>query len=210
MSDLDTRNRIVDKASEHFLKFGFSRVTMSDIATELGMSKKTVYTYFPSKEDLLAAMMDGMHQEIAGKIDSLVADQDMDFIQKILLLLDASAEYHTKINSHFLLDIQKSAPEIGKICDKFRGEHLPTVVSRLVEEGIQKNIFRKDIDKELVILMYIGAFQFLLQPERLSQLPFTARQILQAIGKIMLEGILTVDGRDRMAFLGDETILMTY
>ena len=42
---------------EVFLRSGFSRVLMDDLARELGMSKKTVYSHFASKEDLLRAVL---------------------------------------------------------------------------------------------------------------------------------------------------------
>ena len=51
-----TRARILAAAREHFFAHGFRRVTMDDLAQELGMSKKTLYAHFPSKTALLEAM----------------------------------------------------------------------------------------------------------------------------------------------------------
>jgi len=197
MSDLEVRNRILDKAAEHFLKFGFSKVTMSEIATDLGMSKKTLYTYFPGKEEMLGAIMESMQKETTAKIDALVADESIDFIEKLTLLIDASASYHTKVGGHFLLDIQRTAPHVGKGCNEFLQERVPNVISKLLEEGIQKQVFRDNINKDLVVMMYLGAFQFLLQPERLSQLPYTPRQVLEELSSVMLAGILTDESREK-------------
>src|SRR6266702_2427720 len=43
------RQRIVEAARAHFFSHGFRRVTMDDLATELGISKKTLYVHFPDK-----------------------------------------------------------------------------------------------------------------------------------------------------------------
>src|SRR6516162_3663968 len=51
------RQRIVDAARAHFFSHGFRSVTMDDLAEELGISKKTLYTYFPGKFDLLEAVL---------------------------------------------------------------------------------------------------------------------------------------------------------
>src|SRR5215468_11664853 len=51
------RQRIVDAARAHFFSHGFRRVTMDDLAEELGISKKTLYAYFPGKFDLLEAVL---------------------------------------------------------------------------------------------------------------------------------------------------------
>lgn len=52
------RKRILETAKEFFLEFGYKKVTMDEIADSLGMSKKTLYQYFPSKYELLSAVTD--------------------------------------------------------------------------------------------------------------------------------------------------------
>lgn len=54
VSHREIKQRVHETASEHFLQFGFSKVTMNEIAEELGMSKKTPYDFFPGKESPLA------------------------------------------------------------------------------------------------------------------------------------------------------------
>ena len=48
-----TREKIIELISEKFFREGFSRTTMDEIATDLHMSKKTIYKFFSSKEELL-------------------------------------------------------------------------------------------------------------------------------------------------------------
>ena len=47
------RQQIVEAARAHFFSHGFRSVTMDDLAEELGISKKTLYAYFPGKIELL-------------------------------------------------------------------------------------------------------------------------------------------------------------
>ena len=49
------KDKILHKAADMFLNLGFKSVTMDDIATELGMSKKTIYSHFSTKLKLVAA-----------------------------------------------------------------------------------------------------------------------------------------------------------
>ena len=49
------KEKILHKASEMFLNLGFKSVTMDDIASALGMSKKTIYSHFPTKLKLVQA-----------------------------------------------------------------------------------------------------------------------------------------------------------
>jgi AcrR family transcriptional regulator len=51
------RNRIVDAAYESFWRLGFRRSSVDSIAARAGLTKRTVYAYFRSKDDLLAAVL---------------------------------------------------------------------------------------------------------------------------------------------------------
>src|SRR5688572_22351428 len=48
----DTREAILDATDRLMQRFGFRKMTMDDIAREAGVSKRTIYTYFPSKEEV--------------------------------------------------------------------------------------------------------------------------------------------------------------
>jgi AcrR family transcriptional regulator len=57
-----TRRRILDAAYALFYKKGFTRVSVDDIAEGAGLTKRTLYYHFPSKDDLLAAVFEFHHQ----------------------------------------------------------------------------------------------------------------------------------------------------
>jgi len=51
------KDTILEKSKELFLRNGFKTVGMDDIAQSLHISKKTIYQYFPSKDDLVKAVL---------------------------------------------------------------------------------------------------------------------------------------------------------
>jgi AcrR family transcriptional regulator len=58
---VDRRSRILDGAGRAFLRFGFERANMADIATGAGVSRTALYHYFAGKEDVLRALLDDLH-----------------------------------------------------------------------------------------------------------------------------------------------------
>jgi AcrR family transcriptional regulator len=52
-----TASRILDAAFESFREFGLSRITMEDVASRAGLSRQSVYRYFPSKDSLIVALV---------------------------------------------------------------------------------------------------------------------------------------------------------
>ena len=195
--DQEVKTRILEQAREQFLKLGFSKVTMNEIADDLGMSKKTLYEYFSSKETLLMDAMTSMQIEATNNISKLVSDESLDFVQKLQLIMTEGARFHSKFSNHFWIDLQRNAPAIWKRCDDFRLEKMRKTTSLIVREGIRKKFFRSDIDEQVVVLMYMTTVQNLMTPEVLTQLPVTMQQLFENIIRIIFEGILSEDARAR-------------
>lgn len=59
-----TRRRIIDAAYQLFWRSGFTRTSIDSIAARSGLTKRTLYSYFRSKDDLLAAVL-AHHSELA-------------------------------------------------------------------------------------------------------------------------------------------------
>ncbi len=193
MTDDENKRRIQDKALEHFLKFGFSKVTVNEIAEELGMSKKTIYQFFSSTEVLLSDVITMLHERTANDIETLINDATIDFRQKLNGALDILTAFHSRMTPYILADMEKHAPDVCKANDDFKRQRIRAMWSRLVGEGIQKHIFRDDVDKELIVLIYAGALQHLLHPDTFNRLGLSVSQIHETIGTIVLEGILKRD-----------------
>jgi AcrR family transcriptional regulator len=204
--DQEIKARILETAREHFLKLGFSKVTMNEVAEELGMSKKTLYEYFPSKEDLLSEAMTSMQTEITNKIANLVSDDSINFVQKLQMIMNEGAQSHSKFSNQFWIDMQRNAPNVWKCCDDFRIEKLRRSTEMIVHEGVRNGFFRRDLNEEIVVTMYLSAVQNLMKPEVLAHLPVTMQQLFESIIKIIFEGILTEDARaNRLARVLEST-----
>src|SRR5690606_27605255 len=65
------KDKILDKAAEMFLNLGFKSVTMDDIAIELGISKKTIYQHFTTKNDLVESVTFYVFESINNGISSI-------------------------------------------------------------------------------------------------------------------------------------------
>lgn len=67
----DIKTEILQKSTEMFLDLGFKSVTMDDISSEMGMSKKTLYSYFKNKEELITEVTLAISNTICGGIDNI-------------------------------------------------------------------------------------------------------------------------------------------
>ena len=63
-----TRRRIIDAAYEVFYKAGFARASVDAIAEAAGVTKRTLYYHFDSKDALIAAVLDAQHELVLARI----------------------------------------------------------------------------------------------------------------------------------------------
>ena len=71
----DIKHEIVKLSIERMKQVGIRSVSVDDICHELGISKKTFYVYFSSKDDLVEALLHVHEQKMANEVQRLVADR---------------------------------------------------------------------------------------------------------------------------------------
>ena len=72
----DQKVHIIKTAGELFFRLGIRSVSIDDICSELGMSKKTFYVYFASKDELIEELLQANINYIARKMESFLAIED--------------------------------------------------------------------------------------------------------------------------------------
>jgi AcrR family transcriptional regulator len=203
----EVKERILSYAEQLFLQFGYSKVTMDEIAAGVGMSKKTLYKFFPGKEALVKEMITSMKCSIDDHIESVWTNEDMDFMDKLKSVMNFIGKQTTKLHGPLLEDLHKNIPEVWKEIHDFRKANAVKRFTTFINEGVERGVFREDIDKQLIVLFYLHAIQGMINPEALSQLPFTANQVFDAIIRIVFEGILTEEGRHEYLSYNNEEII---
>jgi AcrR family transcriptional regulator len=189
--------RIIAAARRHYLSQGFRRVTMDDLAEELGMSKKTIYAGFPSKIALLKAVLLNKFDEIEEDLRRITSDSSD--VQVSLLRLLACVQRHTEeIQPPFVRDIQREAPEMFQLVERRRRDVIQRHFGKLFEQGRRAGIIRRDIPTRLIIEILLGATQAILNPPKMAELKLTPKTGFSAIIAVILHGALTNAGRSTL------------
>jgi AcrR family transcriptional regulator len=92
----EKRAAIVEEAARLFAAKGFDGASLADLAEACGMSKSLFYHYYPSKEAILHAVMDGHMEELLAAIDDQPAEDPAralrDFARRLLRLYAGAAD----------------------------------------------------------------------------------------------------------------------
>jgi AcrR family transcriptional regulator len=93
---------------------------MDDLAEELGMSKKTLYAYFPSKTALLEAVVLDKLGSVEGDLAAIASESSSDFLGALHKLLACVQRHTEEIRQPFVRDVRREAPEIFKLVESRR------------------------------------------------------------------------------------------
>jgi AcrR family transcriptional regulator len=195
---MTTRQRILRAARAHFLAHGFHSVTMDDLAAGLGMSKKTIYTHFPSKTALLEAMLLEKFRCVEEDLEAITSECSADFPTALHRLLACVQRHTEEIRPPFLRDIQREAPDLFNVVQARRREVIQRYFSKLLEEGRREGRIRKDTPVHLIIEILLGAVDAIINPPRLAELGLSPKSGFTAIISVILEGALTPEGRTKL------------
>ena len=72
----NSKERILSHASDRFLREGFLRVSVDEVASDLIMSKRTLYSVFPSKETLVRQVVDHLLAEVHANLEEIQGSED--------------------------------------------------------------------------------------------------------------------------------------
>ena len=144
---------IVKRALNDFMQYGFKTFTMDDLANKMGMSKKTLYEHFPSKQDLVDACLDYALEMSCTNVTTFVQGEGS-VIENVYRNQKKVQEVFNINSDRPIWELQKYYP---KTYERMEGEFAKTdtlFIDKLLEKGWQEGLFRKDINVNFYKVFY--------------------------------------------------------
>lgn len=182
------RIRILQAAHELFYTRGYRSATINDLANKLGMSKKTIYLYFSSKEEIATSVV----EETMKKIAELMNKSELTQSDPLFVLRENfinSKDEFLRFSPLFLMDIQKYLPQLAVRYKQFREERKHVIENLLVRAKELGHI--KDIPIHLVMEILHESLRALVKPDFLSSQIYSRTEVVDTFIDIFFSGIAT-------------------
>ena len=151
-----TKAKFVDVARQLFAKMGVENTTMNDIALASKKGRRTLYTYFKSKEDIYMAVVESeldMLSDMMKRVAEKNISPDEKMIEMIYTRLDAVKEVvfrNGTLRANFFRDIWR----VEKVRKRFDAKEI-LLFKDVLREGVEKGVFRiDDIDMTAELVHY--------------------------------------------------------
>ena len=182
---------ILEVAERIFFQFGYSNTSMEVIAKECGMSKKTIYKYFKSKEDILLECVKRRINYNSKIISNIIYSNEIIFYEKIEKKMMATSENFKDLDISFLYDIKKSCNEAWRLIENHKFNHIPEKFTYLINEGIKNGYVKEDVKADVVAHIYLSAMSNLLDSNFFSNTShFSFIEIVKTIQNTIFYGVI--------------------
>jgi AcrR family transcriptional regulator len=190
------RNRILDISKEIFFARGFSKVTVDELAEKLGMSKKTIYAHFKSKDEMVSSVLERHMAEVVKKRDEIL-NSPADFMERLYNLCALISDAISQKSPEFMADLQKRRGDLWEKLEEHRRANILSTSSRMMDEGVRLGLIREDVEKDIANLVLLSSVTGIINPHTLAAHSLTGAGAFDGIIRILFDGILTDTARLR-------------
>lgn len=187
------KEEIIEIALEKFLLYGFKSVTMDDIANSLGISKKTLYTYFNNKTELVTSVTDHIFTVISSGID-MICKEKKNPIQELFDVKRFVMENLKDEKSSPVFQLQKYYPQIHACLKEKQFCIVQETTQENLKRGIEMGLYRKEIDIDFIARIYFNGMACIKDKEMFPLKKYSMNTLMDFYLDYHLRGICTKEG----------------
>jgi AcrR family transcriptional regulator len=187
------KEKIIQSAINLFITLGFKSVTMDDIASEIGISKKTIYTHFKNKTELVKATTVHLFESISAGIDEICTlDSDpIDELYRIKRFVMIALKDEQSSPQH---QLQKYYPEIANAMQAKKFDVMAECTLNNLKKGMEQGLYRADIDVNFVSRIYFVGINGIKDDTLFPIQEFPKVKVHEDYLEYHLRGIVTPEG----------------
>ena len=171
------RGSILETAMHAFAEKGIRAVKMDDVATALGISKRTLYEIFETKELLL--------------FEGIRATQQCKNVMEVLVAIyRIKVDEFRKTNPQFYADLAKY-PKVARFLNQ-QNQQTHKDMLKFMERGIYEGYFRDDVNYELAWRLFDALGKYVMVNQLYRQ--YTIEEIFQNLVFVTMRGLCTEKG----------------
>jgi AcrR family transcriptional regulator len=186
------KNRIIQVAAQAMNERG-TKFTVDTVAQRLGISKKTLYQYVASKEELIQLIVDTALGDVHSQ-QTEILHSNKTFVEKLTSVLTSQPHIFGPINDWIFDDIKNSCPSAWDDIEEFRRSRAQVIID-LLEEGKASGEIRS-INSQIAAQALRGALREMIDYGFLSSANLTLKDAMSGCVDLLIHGMLKSGGEN--------------
>ncbi|MDD2513079.1 MAG: TetR/AcrR family transcriptional regulator [Proteiniphilum sp.] len=185
------RDRIIEKAGDLFIQYGIKDSSMDEIATSMGISKRTIYETFRDKEDLLISFLKKTWADRYAYFSAYLCDK-YNVIEVFLKIIEAH-QNQPMVNVKFFEDINKYYPCAAKLIQE-EVKRNNAFLRDFLRKGIEQGYIYRNLNVEVAAFLLEDSTYTYIRASYLEQPPFSFQDLFFTMMINFIRGISTEKG----------------
>lgn len=185
--------QILLKVRDLYMRYGIKSITMDDVASNLGISKKTLYKHVSHKDDLVGKFVD-QEINIQQHDASCILDSNLNAIEELLMVSKMINHKLKQINPSTEYDLKKYYPQHFARLLESRRERMYSNIVKNIQKGKKEDLYRKDLNDDIIAKLQVSRVESLVNNEVFSIEEFTSPKFFQEIFIYHIRGIANDKG----------------
>ncbi|MCA1756870.1 MAG: TetR/AcrR family transcriptional regulator [Bacteroidales bacterium] len=198
------KERIIEETCSLFTRYGIRAVTMDTIASQMGISKRTIYENFCDKDDLVLSVMTWMGTENMKTIKKLEEESET-VIHLSFKVIEMVGSMMERFNPLIFEDLRKYHHLVEKNTERLRIQDNIALSRPFVTRGIREGFFRPDINPDLINRALHAVFQLTGDFNHFPRELFRRDEVVRSVYLNYLRGISTRAGIELIDKIETET-----
>ncbi len=187
------RQEFLLQALSVYMRLGIKSVTMDELARQLGISKKTIYTFVKDKNDLVMQCIQLAQTNEECEIKA-ISDIEENAIDELLKVGELVAQRLRSVHPSIFFDLQKYHPDAYKILSEHRNKLIIRSVTSNLKKGKQQGLYRNNINEDILSKMYVSFIDVLFQGDIFPTSSYSFIQVYSEYFKYHIRGIASDKG----------------
>lgn len=190
---MEVKDRIKQKADELYHRYGIKSVTMDEIASQLGVSKKTIYHSFSDKNELVDAVIVDMLNYNRECCENN-RKKSLNAIHEVYLAMEMLQVMFDNMNPSILFDIERNYPATFAKFKEYKYTFLFEMLKENIERGKKEELYRREVNTDVVAKIRLETMLLPFNEELFPKNTFSLLTVQQQLIEYFLFGIASVKG----------------
>lgn len=190
---MEQKKKIFCQAEELFLKYGVKSVTMDDLASHLGVSKKTLYQHFTNKSDLIEKTLSEHLNTEKNALTALRKESEnaLEELEKLGMHVGLHLQ---KLNPSIIFDLKRYYPKAWAIVEQYKVDFIYQNILENINRGKREEIYRADLNPEIIARIYLEMVDMIIHV-KFEEKQFETVECYQEFLRYHIRGIASEKGR---------------
>ena len=187
------KDKYAAKTMEVFRQYGL-HISIDELADKSGVTKKTLYNHFESKEGLLKFCLQTFVHDLEKKI-SIMYSEDVNAIEGFKSGICGMGEVFHSLSPVFFDDLRKMFPELSGTQHKAGFGSFLEGMKRNLEKGKKEKLYRQEINVEMISRFFISSVVSFFISSVLTRSEYSARDYFRSVIDYHLHAVVTPKGQ---------------